>query len=155
MDFAPETRHCDRMAARTGRAEWDGDLQTGAGLLTVGEDAWTEQYSFRSRFEDASGTNAEELIAAAHASCFSMALVHVMGQEGYAPRSVQTSARVYLRNVDGLPTIARIDLETEGDVPDMDAHVFANYAERAKAGCAVSRALVGVRVINVKARFVG
>ena len=142
------------MAARTGRAEWDGDLQTGAGLLTVGEDAWTEQYSLRSRFEDASGTNAEELIAAAHASCFTMALVHVMGQEGYEPRSVRTSARVYLRNVDGLPTIARIDLETEGDVPGMDAPVFAEYAERAKAGCAVSRALAGVREINVKAQFV-
>ena len=143
------------MAARKGRAEWDGDLQTGAGLLTVGEDAWTEQYSFRSRFEDASGTNAEELIAAAHASCFNMALVHVMGQDGYEPRSVRTSARVYLRNVDGLPTIARIDLDTDGDVPGMDTAVFAGYAEQAKAGCAVSRALAGVPEINVKAQFVG
>jgi osmotically inducible protein OsmC len=151
-----KSRHREvTMAARKGRAEWDGDLQTGAGLLTVGEDAWTEQYSLRSRFEDASGTNAEELIAAAHASCFTMALVHVMGQEGYEPRSVRTAARVYLRNVDGLPTIARIDLETEGDVPGMEAPVFADYAERAKAGCAVSRALAGVREINVKAQFVG
>src|SRR5919204_4747089 len=99
------------MAARKGSAYWDGDLQTGGGRLTVGEDAWEQRYTFRSRFEDGPGTNAEELIAAAHASCFNMALVHVLGQDGHAPRSVRTAARVHLRNVDGLPTIAQIELE--------------------------------------------
>jgi len=141
------------MAARNGSADWNGDLQSGAGRLTVGEGAWKEQYSFRSRFEDGSGTNAEELIAAAHASCFSMALVHVLGEHGYAPRSVRTAARVHLRNVDGLPTIARIELETEGDVPGIDDDGFREFAERAKAGCAVSRALTGVRDLSVTARL--
>ena len=141
------------MAARKGSAEWDGDLQSGAGLLTVGEDTWAGPYSFRSRFEDGAGTNAEELIAAAHASCFNMALVHVLGENGYEPHSVRTAAKVHLRNVDGLPTIARIELQTEGDVGGIDEEGFRKYAQMAKAGCAVSRALTGVREISVIAQL--
>lgn len=140
------------MATRDGSARWDGDLMSGSGRLVVGTGAWESPFSFRSRFEDGDGTNAEELIAAAHASCFSMALVHVMSQEGHTPRSIETAARVHLRNVDGLPTIAQIDLETAGDVPGMDEATFRAYAERAKDGCAVSRALGGVARIGVVAR---
>jgi osmotically inducible protein OsmC len=140
------------MADRIGSAEWNGDLSSGSGRLTVGNGAWEAPYSFVSRFADGDGTNSEELIAAAHAACFSMALTHVLGENGHPPRSVRTAARVRLRNVDGLPTISRIDLETEGDVPGMAEAEFAGYAQRARAGCAVSRALAGVREITVTAR---
>jgi osmotically inducible protein OsmC len=138
---------------RTGSARWSGDLAAGSGRLTVGRDAWSSDYSLKSRFADGAGTNPEELIAAAHAACFSMALSHVLAESGHPPRQIATSARVHLRNVDGLPTIARIDLETEGDVPGIDAARFAAFAEQAKSGCAVSRALGGVVAIELAARY--
>jgi osmotically inducible protein OsmC len=139
------------MATRNGSAIWNGDLATGSGRLTVGERAWTAEYSFASRFEDGAGTNAEELIAAAHASCFSMALSNVLTEAGHTPRSIETAARVHLRLVDGLPTIQRIDLETRGDVPSLDEDSFGEFAEQARVGCAVSRALRGVEQITVSA----
>jgi osmotically inducible protein OsmC len=139
------------MATRNGSARWNGDLATGSGRLTVGEQAWTGDYSYASRFEDGAGTNPEELIAAAHAGCFSMALSHVLAEAGHAPRSIETRARVHLRPVDGVPTIRQIDLETLGDVPGLDEDSFRELAERAKAACAVSRALGGVEQITVSA----
>jgi osmotically inducible protein OsmC len=142
------------MPVRTGSARWDGDLPTGAGRLVVGEATWEAPYSFRSRFEDEDGTNPEELIAAAHAGCFSMALTHRLATAGHPPRAIATRARVHLRPVDGVPTIQRIELETEADVPGLqDADAFAGYAEEARAGCAVSRALAGVEEITVTARL--
>ena len=139
------------MATRNGSARWNGDLATGSGNVTVGDRAWTGDYSYASRFEDGAGTNPEELIAAAHAGCFSMALCSTLSGAGYTPRSIETKARVHLRLVEGMPTIQQIDLETKGDVPDLDADGFRVLAERAKAACAVSRALRGVEQITVSA----
>jgi lipoyl-dependent peroxiredoxin len=139
------------MATRNGSARWHGDLATGSGDVTVGERAWTGNYSYASRFENGAGTNPEELIAAAHAGCFSMALSSTLSGAGHTPRSIETMARVHLRLVEGMPTIQQIDLETKGDVPDLDADGFRELAERAKAACAVSRALRGVEQITVSA----
>jgi lipoyl-dependent peroxiredoxin len=139
------------MATRNGSARWNGDLATGSGNVTVGERAWTGNYSYASRFENGAGTNPEELIAAAHAGCFSMALSSTLSGAGHTPRSIETMARVHLRLVEGMPTIQQIDLETTGDVPDLDADGFRELAERAKAACAVSRALRGVEQITVSA----
>src|SRR2546421_7139973 len=105
------------MAVRNGSAEWRGDLQSGSGTLAVGDGVFEGQYSFASRFEEGSGTNPEQLVAAAHAACFSMALANILSEAGHAPDSVKTSARVQLRNVDGAPTLTRVDLETEGQGP--------------------------------------
>jgi osmotically inducible protein OsmC len=143
------------MATRNGSAEWKGDLKGGSGELVVGDDAWRGDYSFASRFEDGDGTNPEELLAAAHAACFSMALASALAEHGHQPRSVRTRARVHLRNVDGLPTIQRIDLDTEGDVGEIDEDHFREHAAEAKAGCVVSRALAGVEEIELSARLAG
>jgi osmotically inducible protein OsmC len=137
------------MATRNGSAEWKGDLQSGSGTLTVGANAFTGPYSFASRFEDGEGTNPEELIAGAHAACFAMALSALLASEGHTPDSVRAEARVHLRNVDGLPTIARIELEATGSVAGIDEDQFREYAERAKRECVVSRALAGVPEIEL------
>ena len=142
------------MATRNGSARWTGDLSSGSGRLTVGEDAWTADYSFASRFDDGPGTNPEELIAAAHAGCFSMALCHALTVDGCDPRSIETVARVHLRLVDGAPTIQQIDLETFAEAPGLDEDRLRELAAAAKAGCAVSRALGGVAQIGVSATLV-
>src|SRR3712207_2398802 len=108
------------MATRNGSAEWRGDLQSGDGDLTVGDGVFSGQYSFASRFEEGDGTNPEELIAGAHAACFSMAFSNILAQHGHAPESVRTTAKVHLRQSDAGPAIAQIDLETEGRVGDID-----------------------------------
>jgi osmotically inducible protein OsmC len=143
------------MATRNGSATWNGNLQDGSGRLSVGDGVFEGDYSFSSRFEEGEGTNPEELIAAAHAACFSMALSNIMAGEGHEPKSVSTTAKVHLRNVDGAPTIATIELETEGDVPGLDEDGFRDFAEKAKADCPVSRALGGVGEIEVNARLAG
>jgi osmotically inducible protein OsmC len=139
------------MPTRNGSAEWHGDLRSGGGDLHVGDDVFKGKYSFASRFEEGDGTNPEELIAAAHAACFSMALSNVLAEHGHAPDSVRTLARVHLRQTDAGPTIQRIDLETEGRVPGIDQEHFAQHAEEAKRGCPVSRALAGVEEIALSA----
>jgi osmotically inducible protein OsmC len=141
------------MATRNGSAEWKGDLKGGSGTVTVGEGVFEGQYSFSSRFEEGEGTNPEELIGAAHASCFAMALSLLLSEEGHPPDSVRAQAKVHLRNVDGLPTIARIELGVEGSVPGIDEDGFRSFAEKAKAGCPVSRALAGVPEIELDARL--
>lgn len=141
------------MAARKGSAEWQGDLKGGGGTVTVGEGAWTGNYSFTSRFEDGEGTNPEELIAAAHSACFAMALSHSLAEGGNPPDSVKASAAVSIRPVDGAPTIAQIDLDVVGSVPGIDEAAFVAKAEEAKKLCAVSRALAGVPEINLTARL--
>jgi lipoyl-dependent peroxiredoxin len=143
------------MATRNGNAQWNGDLKEGSGRLTVGDDVWSGDYSFASRFEDGDGTNPEELIAAAHSACFTMALSAQLSEAGHVPNSVKTTARVQIRNVDGLPTIDNIKLETEGDVPGIDQATFEEQAEAARAGCAVSRALAGVNTIELTAKLSG
>jgi osmotically inducible protein OsmC len=141
------------MAARKGSAEWKGDLKGGAGTLTVGEGAWNGSYSFSSRFEEGEGTNPEELIAAAHASCYAMALSNALATAGTPPESIKAEAGVQLRRVDDAPTIAQIDLDVVGVVPGIDEAAFAKAAEEAKQGCPVSRALAGVPEINLNARL--
>lgn len=152
------------MATRNGSAEWAGDLTTGSGRLTVGEGAWTSDYSYTSRFQgvlpteearrDAAGTNPEELLAAAHAACFSMALSLALSEAGHPPRSIKTTGRVHLRTVGGIPTIQQIDLETAAEVPGLDETSFQQRAEEAKTGCIISRALGGVERINLVAELV-
>jgi lipoyl-dependent peroxiredoxin len=139
------------MPAR-GTAEWKGDLKSGSGEFTAG-DTISGGYTFKSRFEDGPGSNPEQLIAAAHAACFSMALSNLLTEAGSPPDSVRTEATVTLRPVDGKPTITRIDLTTVGRVPGMDEATFVKNAEAAKAGCPVSRALAGVPEITLSATF--
>jgi osmotically inducible protein OsmC len=133
-----------------GSAEWKGDVPTGSGTFTAG-DTISGEYSYKSRFEDGPGANPEQLIAAAHASCFSMALSSMLAQAGTPPESVRTDATVTLRLVDGTPTITKIDLVTVGHVPGIDDHAFQEHAAAAKAGCPVSRALAGVPEITLEA----
>jgi lipoyl-dependent peroxiredoxin len=139
------------MATRNGNAEWRGDLKGGSGTVSVASGLFDGKYSFSTRFEDEPGTNPEELIAAAHASCFSMALSNILSEAGHTPDSVKTTAKVTLRMVDGNPTISQIDLVTEGRVPGIDQQQFEEYAGQAKAGCPVSRALAGVGEITLDA----
>jgi osmotically inducible protein OsmC len=135
-------------------AEWQGDLKGGKGTFTAG-DSISGEYSFKSRFEDGPGANPEQLIGAAHASCFSMALSNMLSEAGSPPESVKTDAVVTLRNVDGAPTITKIELTTVGRVPGMDADAFRRHAEAAKEGCPVSRALAGVPEMTLDASLAG
>ena len=133
-----------------GNAEWRGDLRSGAGTFTAG-DSISGEYSFKSRFEDGPGANPEQLIAAAHAACFSMALSAALGDAGTPAESVKTDATVTLRFVDGAPTITSIALVTVGTVPGIDEAAFQAAAEGAKEGCPVSRALAGVPEVTLDA----
>src|SRR3954465_8645804 len=119
------------MATRNGSAEWRGDLRSGGGDLTVGHGVFEGAYSFSSRFEEGEGTNPEELIAGAHAACFAMALSNDLASAGHEAESVRATARVHLRNVDGAPTIAQIDLDVVGQVAGLDEEGFREYAEGA------------------------
>jgi lipoyl-dependent peroxiredoxin len=133
-----------------GHAQWKGDLKSGSGTFTAG-DAISGDYSYKSRFEDGPGANPEQLIAGAHASCFSMALSNLLAEAGTPPEEVNTDAVVTLRLVDGAPTITKIELTTVGRVPGIDEATFVETAEAAKAGCPVSRALAGVPEITLDA----
>jgi len=125
-------------------------VPTGAGTFTAG-DTISGEYSYKSRFEDGPGANPEQLIAAAHASCFSMALANILAQNGTPADSVRTNATVTLRLLDGVPTITSIALVTVGQVPGIDQDAFARHAAAAKAGCPVSRALAGVPEVTLEA----
>ncbi|MFZ0664422.1 MAG: OsmC family peroxiredoxin [Acidimicrobiales bacterium] len=135
-------------------AEWKGDVRSGTGTFTAG-DTITGGYTYKSRFEDGPGSNPEQLIGAAHAACFSMALSNLLAQSGHAPDSVQTNATVTLRLVDGQPTITKIELVTVGHVPGIDETTFVEQAQKAKHGCPVSRALAGVPEITLHASLAG
>jgi lipoyl-dependent peroxiredoxin len=139
------------MATRTANARWEGDLASGNGTMDLGNGAWTGPYSAKSRFEDGEGTNPEELIAAAHAGCFSMAFAHELAQAGHTAESVETTAQVHLNPADGGFAISRIDLTTRARVPGIDEDEFQRIGEQAKAGCPVSKALAGVGEINLDA----
>ena len=133
-----------------GSAEWKGDVPTGTGTFTAG-DSISGGYTYKSRFEDGPGSNPEQLIAAAHAACFSMALSSILAKAGNPPESVHTDASVTLRLVDGDPTITKIALVTTGRVPGIDQATFVEHALAAKAGCPVSKALAGVPEITLEA----
>jgi lipoyl-dependent peroxiredoxin len=143
------------MATRNARARWNGTLQEGSGIMALGSGAFEGPFTFKSRFEDGPGTNPEELIAAAHAGCFSMAFGNILSEAGTPPESIETEARVHLRQEGGLPTITRIDLVTRGRVPGADEAGFRDAANAAKEGCPVSRALGGVGEITLEATLEG
>jgi osmotically inducible protein OsmC len=140
------------MPTRSSTAEWSGNLARGSGKMALGSGAFEGSYSFASRFESGEGTNPEELIAAAHAGCFSMALAAALSADDHVPDSVNTTAQVTIETVDDKPTITRSELTTEVKVEGLDDGEFQEYAEAAKQGCAVSRALGGVE-ISLKAKL--
>jgi osmotically inducible protein OsmC len=138
------------MMPANGSAEWRGDVPSGTGTFTAG-DTISGGYTYKSRFEDGPGSNPEQLIAAAHAACFSMALSSILAKAGNPRDSVHSDATVTLRLVDGNPTITKIALVTVGRVPGIDEDAFTEHALAAKAGCPVSRALAGVPEITLDA----
>jgi lipoyl-dependent peroxiredoxin len=127
---------------RRGSAEWNGDLKAGKGTVTVQSGAFDTQYSYKSRFEEGTGTNPEELIGAAHAGCYSMALSNTLAEAGHVPDSVKTTAKV---KMEGLK-ITEVLLETQGSVPGLDDAEFQRYAEDAKKNCPVSQALAALDI---------
>lgn len=142
------------MPKRTANARWDGSLQEGSGTMRMASGAYEGPYSFQSRFQEGDGTNPEELIAAAHAGCFSMALSGELGRAGHEAESVETTATVHLDKLDEGFGITRIELDTRARVPGVDAGEFQRIAEAAKQGCPVSRALAAVETIELKAELV-
>jgi len=127
-------------------ATWNGDLKNGNGTMKMDSGSYEGAYSFASRFEDGEGTNPEELIGAAHAGCFSMALSLELSEAGYDPESIDTRAEVTLEVTDGGPAITGIKLITKGKVPGIDNDAFQQFAEGAKKGCPVSKALAGTDI---------
>lgn len=140
------------MPIRKANAKWMGDLMKGEGHMELGSGAFQGKYSFGSRFEEAKGTNPEELIGAAHAGCFSMAFSGILGKAGFKPEKIETAARVHIDKVGDGFTITKVELSTVGTVPDINEETFVKHANEAKAGCPVSRALTGV-TITVDARL--
>jgi osmotically inducible protein OsmC len=127
---------------RKASARWEGGLKDGKGVVTASSGAFSKlPYSFRTRFEDAPGTNPEELIAAAHAGCFSMAFSAELGKAGLSPQSVETTASLTLEMLPGGPTVTAIHLETTARVPGADKAKFDAAADAAKKGCPISRLL--------------
>ena len=134
------------MATRTSSAVWEGNLKEGKGTMKVGRNAYEGPFSFASRFENASGTNPEELIGAAEAGCFSMALSNGLSKAGHDPKRISTTAKVNLEMVGGGPKITSIELDTEGEVPEIDEAKFKEIAEQTKKACPVSVALSGTEI---------
>jgi osmotically inducible protein OsmC len=134
------------MPTRSSTAQWSGNLARGSGTMSLGSGAFEGSYSFASRFESGEGTNPEELIAAAHAGCFSMALANVLSQAGHEPDSVKTTAQVHLDKGDDGFSITRSDLTTEVKVDGLDDTEFQKHADEAKRTCPVSRALGAIEV---------
>src|SRR5213083_690480 len=134
------------MAIRNGSAVWEGTVKEGKGTVKLGSGAFEGPYSFSSRFEDGKGTNPEELIAAAHAGCFSMALSGALTRAGHPPTRVHTTAKVHIDKGEAGFSITRIELKTEGEVPGIDEATFKKEAEGAKVNCPVSKALTGAEV---------
>lgn len=132
------------MIQRTSSAQWNGDLKAGNGSIRLGSGAFEGAYSFGTRFEGAPGTNPEELLGAAHAGCFSMALSLGLAQAGHTPVRINTTATVKMERVNEKMTIVGIDLVTEAEVPGIADEAFQRVALATKDGCIVSRALASV-----------
>ena len=143
------------MPKRIASADWDGSLQDGNGTMRMASGAYEGPYSFQSRFQEGDGTNPEELIAAAHAGCFSMALSADLGRAGYDPQSVETTAAVHLDMEGSAPRIARIVLDARASVPGISDDEFQQVADAAKQNCPVSKALAAVETIELNAELVG
>lgn len=134
------------MPVRTANAVWEGNLREGRGQMKFGGGAWEGQYSFTSRFEEGPGTNPEELIAAAHSGCFSMAFSGDLGRAGFTPTRIQTTARVHVDKVETGFKITRIHLDTVAEVPGISEEQFMKIAEVAKKGCPVSQLVTGAEI---------
>ena len=135
------------MPTRTAEAEWKGNLAEGGGRLKVGSGAFEGPYTFRSRFEDGqSATNPEELLGAAHAGCFTMALAAQLARERLMPTRIHTEAKVKLEKVGDAFCITQIDLATEAEVPGIDDNRFQKYASDAKQNCPLSKALAATEI---------
>jgi len=135
------------MPIRKAEAEWKGNLAEGNGTLKVGSGAFEGSYSFKSRFEDGqSATNPEELLGAAHAGCFTMALAAQLSRERFTPTRIHTEAKVRLEKVGEAFSITRIDLETEAQVPSIDDAAFQKHASDAKQNCPLSKALAATEI---------
>ncbi len=132
------------MAIRNAEAVWKGTLREGSGTMKLGSGAYEGAYSYASRFEEAPGTNPEELIGAAHAGCFSMFLSSVITKAGFTPTRIYTTAKVHL---EAGPTITRIELDTTAEVPGLAEAAFQEYALNAKKNCPVSKALASVEIV--------
>ncbi len=131
---------------RSAKAIWQGDLKSGSGVLSVESGAFTGPYSFTSRFEEGTGTNPEELIGAAHAGCFSMALSGDLSKAGYTVDEIQTEAQVSMEKGEGGFGITKIKLISKARVRDISMEEFSKYASGAKKNCPVSKALAAVEV---------
>jgi len=140
------------MPTRSAHARWEGSIKQGKGRIDFGDGAFSGAYSFASRFEDGNGTNPEELLGAAHAGCFAMALSLILGNAGFKPGYVDATAHVTVSPQDGGFRITKSHLVCEARVPGVDAAAFAKHAEAAKAGCPVSQALAGT-TITLEARL--
>lgn len=134
------------MPARVGSAVWEGTLKGGKGTMKLGSGAYEGPYSFQSRFESGAGTNPEELIGAAEAGCFSMALSSNLEKAGHPAKRITTTANVKLEMIGGGPKITSIELETEAEVPGMGEAAFQEQAEKTKTTCPVSVALAGTEI---------
>jgi len=134
------------MAVRKAEATWSGGIKEGRGEVKLGSGAFEGAYSFASRFEEGKGTNPEELIGAAHAGCFSMALAFMLEQAGFRPERIHTDARVHIEKVADGFKITAVELQTEGVVPGIAEAEFLKHAEAAKTGCPVSQALAGTDI---------
>jgi osmotically inducible protein OsmC len=134
------------MPIRNATAVWEGDLKSGAGKMAVGSGAFKGDYTYASRFEQGKGTNPEELIAAAHAGCFSMALSGMLQKQGYRPENIHTVARVRIETTGEGHAITNIELDMEGKVAGIEESIFLQLAEQAKKNCPVSRALSNVPI---------
>jgi lipoyl-dependent peroxiredoxin len=139
------------MPTRSAQAEWTGDLRSGSGHMQFGGGAFDGAYSYDSRFADGKGTNPEELIAAAHAGCFTMATAGGLTRAGFKPQRIATTAKVHLESDSGGFSIKRIELIVDASVPGIDDAAFQKIVEDAKKGCPVSRALAAVPEIVAKA----
>jgi len=137
---------------RHAEAQWNGAIMDGTGHVKTETGALDSPYSFKSRFTGGGETNPEELLGAAHAACFSMALSGVLTQGGHPPTSIHTTAAVHINPVPGGFSITKIELETVGEVPGIDAAAFETAAAAAKAGCPLSKALASVD-IHLKTTF--
>ena len=134
------------MPTRTAHARWEGTIKEGKGTVDFGNGAFKGAYSFGSRFEDGSGTNPEELLGAAHAGCFAMALSLVLGMAGFTPDYVDATAHVIVKPQDDGFKITRSHIVCEAKVRGIDPATFRTHAETAKSNCPVSQALAGTKI---------
>lgn len=134
------------MPTSNAEAQWNGDLKNGNGVMQFESGSYEGEYTFASRFDNGEGTNPEELIGAAHAGCYSMALSNELAEAGHDPQSVDARAEVTFEVTGDGPAITGIKLITEANVPGIDNSTFQEFAEGAKEGCPVSKALAGTNI---------